>query len=166
MNLMKEMPKITARVLKIHRTLRSDMKFKMELLAAAYGAAAVARDFELWCASLAASGDEKPKYPIFDCLKVIDARLGDAPEEIRPNLAAPQVAELASLTYELTNILPETKAVATLLLDYTVEEISAALREYTEGLTEKDVRGEMRKFWSAGGASAVILARRRRANAK
>src|ERR1700676_814958 len=135
MNLMKVLPKIAARVLHSHRTLRSDMKFKMELIAEAYGAAHVARDFEEWCVSISGVLDNIPKYPLYDYLKVIDTRLGSAPEELRPDTTAPEVAELVSLTYELTNILPTAKAVASLLLDYPTAEITEALREYTEGLT-------------------------------
>ena len=162
MNLMKELPRIAARVLHNTRSVHSEMKFKFELLAAAYGSTSVSTDFEAWCIE---NHDENFTYPITEYLKVIDSRLGDAPEKKRPDIKDPQVAELVSFSYELTGILPAATAVASLVLDYPFDEIKAALIEYTESLTETEVKGAMRAFYTSGGGAAIILARRRRAAA-
>lgn len=157
--LTKTLPKIAARVLHNTRCVPQNMKFKFELIASAYGAAAVERDFEEWCKEHI---DDKMPYPITAYMKVIDSRLGSAPEEQRPDTKDPQVAELVSLAYELTGILPAKTAVAELLLTFPAAEIKDALTEYAEPLADKEVKGAMRAFWSDGGAGAVILARRRR----
>lgn len=160
MQLIKALPKIAARVLHNTRTVHPDMKFKFELLAEAYGAASVMADFEKWCHE---NTDGQFKYPVNEYLKVIDSRLGSAPEEKRMDLKDPQVSELVSFSYELTGILPAASAVAELVLNYPVAEIKAALSEYTESLTETEIKGSMKAFYSSGGGAAIILARRRRA---
>jgi hypothetical protein len=103
------------------------------------------------------------KYPIFDYMKVIDSRLGSAPEETRANLEDPAIVDLQSLAYELTGLLPAKACVANALVKYPADEVKEALREYTDDLPGKDAKSDMRAFWSEGGAEAIILARRRRA---
>jgi hypothetical protein len=166
MNLMKELPKIAARVL--HNTRGSNpewVKTRLELLAEAYGTAAVATDFEEWCASFE-PGEPRPHYPISDYMKVVDVRLGTASEEQTLDLQDPLVKELMSMTYELTSVLPSAKSVAELLAAFPVEEIKGALVEFAEGLTERELKTSMKAFYANGGAgaSAIILARRRRDN--
>ncbi len=164
MSLIKSLPRIAARVLhNTHCGLRN-LKFKLELISEAYGTAAVERDFEDWCNGLVLGGD-KPKYPIFEYMKVIDSRLGSAPEETRADMDDPAIIELQSLAYELTGMLPAKKSIANVLVTFQADEITGALREYTEDLPEKDVKADMRAFWAEGGAEAIILARRRRTNA-
>ena len=160
MNLMKELPKIAARVLHNTRGVYPEMKGRIALLAEAYGTAAVARDFEEWCQS----STEHPRYPISEYMKIVDSRLGSASEETQLDLKNPQVGELVSMTYELTSVLPSAKSVAELLAAYPIEEIKSALVEFSEGLTERELKTSMRNFYANGGAgaSAVILARRRR----
>ena len=166
MNLMKELPRIAARVLGNTRTVHPDMKFKFELIAEAYGTAAICDDFAEWCRELVSTEQihDRPKYPVSEYLKIIDSRLGFAPVETHVDIKDPTVAAIVSLAYELTNILPSATAVAKVLADYPVQEVTEALKEFTEGLTERDVRGGMRSFWAEGGAGAIILARRRRAS--
>lgn len=161
MNLMKELPRIAARVLKNTRGVYPELKSRLGLVAEAYGTAAVAKDFEQWCGNLA----ETPRYPISEYLKVVDSRLGNAEEFIALDLKNPAVPELASLTYELTGVLPSSISVAELLNLYSVDEVRAALTEFAEGLTERELKTSMRTFFANGGtgASAVIMARRRRA---
>ncbi len=161
MSLIKSLPRIAAQELhNTHCGLRN-LKFKLELLTEAYGTAAVENDFREWCRSL--DSKTRVKYPIFEYMNVIDSRLGSAPEEARENTADPAVIELQSLAYELTGMLPAKKAVALVLVKYISEEIQGALKEYTEDLPTKDVKSDMRAFWSEGGAEAVILSRRRKA---
>jgi hypothetical protein len=159
MSLIKSLPKIAARELhNTHCGLRN-LKFKLELIATAYGTAAVEMDFAMWCRE---HTTDHGKYPIFEYMKVIDSRLGGAPEEQRANLDDPRIVVLQSLSYELTGLLPSIRAVAGALVTYSAEEIEAALREYTDDLPGKDAKSDMRAFWSEGGAEAIILARRRR----
>ena len=162
MNLMKELPKIAARVLKNTRCVHPEMKSRMALLTEAYGAAAVARDFEAWCIE---HQNEQTQYPISAYLKIIDSRLGAAPPPSELDIKNPQVGELVSMTYELTSVLPSAVSVAELLALYSMEEIKAALTEFADGLTERELKSSIRNFYANGGAgaSAVILARRRRA---
>lgn len=164
MNLMKELPRIAARVLKNTRGVYPELKSRLGLVAEAYGAAAVARDFDDWCNSQT----ESPRYPISEYLKVVDARLGNATEVVTLDLKNPVVGELVSLTYELTGVLPSALSVAELLALYPEVEVRAALTEFAEGLTERELKTSMRTFFANGGtgASAVIMARRRRANVK
>jgi hypothetical protein len=160
MLLVKSLPKIAARVLHNTRSVPQNLKFKFELIATAYGAAVVEHDFEEWCRDHI---DDRFPYPITQYLKVIDSRLGAVPEEKRADTKDPRIGELAVAAYELTGILPARAAVAEVLLTFSADEIKAALTEYAENLTDKEVKGAMRQFWSDGGAGAVILARRRRA---
>jgi hypothetical protein len=160
MLLIKSLPRIAARVLHNTRGVPQSLKFKFELIATAYGAATVERDFEEWCREHV---EDKFPYPITEYVKVIDSRLGGAPETKRADLNDPKVGELSSLTYEITGVLPPKSAVAQLLAEYPFDEVKAALDEFSEKLTESDVKRAMREFYSSGGAVAVVLARRRRA---
>jgi hypothetical protein len=163
MALIKSLPRIAAQELRnTHCSLRN-LKFKLELISQAYGTAEVERDFRVWCRS--GEDGTKSKYPIFEYMKVIDIRLGSAPAEVRENLEDPAIAELQSLAYELTGNLPAKSSIAKVLITYPADEVQAALREYTDDRPEKDLKADMRAFWFEGGAAAVILARRRRANA-
>lgn len=165
MNLMKELPKIAARVLKNTRCVHPDMKSRLELLSVAYGAGLVAADFEAWCVAFRG---EQVRYPISEYMKVVDSRLGGAPTAATLDIKDPRVAELSSMTYELTSVLPSAISVAELLALYPIEEIKGALVEFAEGLTERELKSSMHAFYANGGAgaSAVILARRRRAEKK
>jgi hypothetical protein len=167
MNLMKEMPKIAARVLKNTRGVYPEAKARLALIAEAYGTAAVLADFEDWCNGKVLSGDPV-RYPISEYMKVVDFRLGSAPEEQKVSTEDPRVVELISMTYELTGTLPSGVSVAELLALYSIQEIKDALTEFTEGLTERELKTSMRNFYANGGAgaSAVILARRRQAEKK
>lgn len=164
MKLMKELPKIAARILKNTRCAHPDMKSRFELLEEAYGAAAVARDFDVWCQDQLAA-ENQPRYPISEYMKAVDSRLGSAASEPQLDIKDSKVGELVSMTYELTNILPSATAAAKLLAVYSFDEVKNALTEFIENLEEKNVRGGMYLFYNDGGADAIILARRRRANA-
>jgi hypothetical protein len=158
-NLMKALSLVASQVLHNTRSVPRNLEFKFELMAVAYGANAVVLDFEEWCWEHI---ENKFPHPITEYLKVIDSRLGSAPVEKQADLKNPQVSELRALSYELTGMLPHLKPIAVLLLDYPFGEIKAALIEYTDSLTEAEVKGCMRRFYSQGGAGAIILARRRR----
>lgn len=161
MRLIKEMPKIAARVLKNTHGVHPDLKVRLELLEEAYTSEAVSRDFADWC-NKQVFEHNIPRYPISEYMKVVDARLGHAAAEDQLDVKDPKVAEIVSLSYELTTILPSATAVAKLLTFYSVEEVKAALAEFVESLEEKNVRGGMHLFYKDGGAEAIILARRRR----
>lgn len=160
MQLIKQLPKIAARILHSTRTVRADMKFKFDLISEAYGTATVADDFEKWCTENVGS---QLKHPVYEYLKVIDSRLGTQPEEQRADPTDPKVAELRSVTYELTGVLPAASAVAELVLAFELEEIKAALVEYTDTIEGNEIKSTVRAFYSSGGGAAIILARRRRA---
>ena len=165
MNLMKELPKIAARVLNNTRCSHPDMKGRFELIALAYGVAAVRDDFEEWCVAHKA---DAPRYPISEYLKVVDSRLGNQPAQATLDIKNPEVEELVSMSYELTSVLPSAVSVAELLAVYPLEEVKAALVEFSENLTERELKSSMKAFYANGGAgaAAVILARRRRAEKK
>ena len=165
MNLMKELPKVAARILKNTRSAHPDMKSRFALLSEAYGSAAVVTDFEEWCED---NKTAQIPYPISAYMKVVDSRLGSAPKESSLNIKDPQVAELVSMTYELTSVLPSAISVAELLAVYPLDEVKAALTEFAEGLTERELKTSMRMFYANGGsgAIAVITARRRQAEKK
>lgn len=160
MNLKREMRMVASKIMGNTHTFPYKFEEKLEFLEAAHGTHAILRDFEVWCEERKA---EEIQYPIIEYLKVVDSRLGNAPEKL--NLKDPQVTEISALTFERTSILPSAKAVAELLQTFTLEEISGAIREYTENLKEDETRSAMRRFFADGGAGAVILARRRRIDA-
>lgn len=162
MSLQKSLPRIAARVLHNTHVGLSRMKEKFELIEAAYGRAAVEADFEKWCHEIQ---DRNPKYPLTEYVKVVDARLGPEFAEKRADLEDPRIATIAAASYELTGVLPSARSVGKLLLTCEVDEILAALKEYVTTLDDKDYKNGMRMFFTESGASAVIFARRRRANA-
>ena len=158
--LTKSLPRIAARVLHNTKCVPQNLKFKFELVAEAYGSAAVEQDFERWCEE---NRDRNPKYPITEYLKVVDSRLGTvADEQKAADLQDPRVAEVLAFTYEMTGILPPAKSVRELLAVYEPAEIKAALKEYSDNLSDKELKSGMRSFFSEGGAVAVIYARRNR----
>jgi hypothetical protein len=157
--LMKDLPKVASKVLHNTRAVPKNLAFNFELLVIAYGAGKIRNDFEVWCNE---HHDDDFPYPVREYLKVIDSRLGGAPVEPQPNFKDSHVAELASLSYEQTGLIPAKKSVASVLLSYPFDEIKGALLEYAETLTEKEMKSRMRAFWSEGGAGAVIMARRHR----
>lgn len=158
MNLMTELPKIAAKELKNTHFVPKRMKDKIDLLKACYSSAAIVRDFTEWCRE---HKDDRLQYPILDYLHEVDSRLGSGPE--LANMRDPNIEVIAALAYEYTGSLAPKKAIADLLLTYTVDEIRDALIEYAENLTEKETPGAIRRFFSDGGAGAVILTRRKRA---
>lgn len=162
MSLQKSLPRIAARVLHNTHVGLSRMKEKFELIEEAYGRAAVEADFEKWCHEIQ---DRNPKYPLTEYVKVVDSRLGPEFEEKRADLKDPHIAEISAVAYELTGVLPSVRSVANLLSTCEQEEILGALREFAATLDEKDTKSGVRTFFAEGGAAAVILARRRRANA-
>jgi hypothetical protein len=165
MSLQKSLPRIAARVLHNTHVGLSRMKEKFELIEAAYGRAAVEEDFEKWCHAVSGMMDNLPKYPLTEYVKVVDARLGPKFAEQRADLKDPRIADISAVAYELTGVLPSVRSVANLLTTCDAEEILGALREFAATLDEKDTKSGVRTFFAEGGAAAVILARRRRANA-
>ena len=159
MNLRKELPRIAARVLANTHVFPKHLKEKYELIAEAFGAAAVVRDFEAWCEEVKA---ENPRYPLTKYMMVVDSRLGRATTEPEPDLKDPAIGEIGALTYKLTGETPSARAIAKLRLSYEADEIKAALTEYASTLEEKDFKSGMRTFFTDGGATAVIYARRNR----
>src|SRR5271168_707831 len=99
MNLRKELPRIAARVLANTHVFPKHLKEKYELIAEAFGAAAVVRDFEAWCEEVK---DENPRYPLTKYMIVVDSRLGRASAEAEPDLKDPALAEIGALSYKLT----------------------------------------------------------------
>lgn len=159
MNLRKELPRIAARVLANTHVFPKHLKEKYELIAEAFGAAAVARDFEAWCEEVKA---ENPRYPLTKYMIVVDSRLGRANAEPEADLKDPTLGEIGALSYKLTGVTPSARALAKLRLTYEADEIKAALTEYASTLEEKDFKSGMRTFFTDGGATAVIYARRNR----
>ena len=125
----------------------------------ALGTYAQATDFETWCEE---NKEANPRYPLTKYMIVVDSRLGRASQESEPDLKDPTVADIAALTYKLTGVTPSARAVAKLRLSYEADEIKAALTEYASGLEDKDFKSGMRTFYTDGGATAVIYARRNR----
>lgn len=159
MQLIKSLPRIAARVLHNTHVGRQNMKEKFELIDVSYGRATVEADFEKWCYEVQ---DKNPRYPLSEYIKVIDSRLGKEFEEKRADLKDPNIAAVASVSYEVSGFLPSVRSVGNLLLSFTVDELIGALREYNSTLEDKDVKEGMRKFFTEGGAVAVIAARKKR----
>lgn len=159
MSLQKSLPRIAARVLHNTHVGLSRMKEKFELIEAAYGRATVEKDFEAWCHEVEATN---PRYPLTEYVKVVDQRLGPEFIEKRPDTKDSRISEISAVAYDLTGYLPSARSVATLLLSFEQDEILAALREYAPTLDDKDQKSGMRTFFTEGGATAVITARRRR----
>lgn len=159
MSLQKSLPRIAARVLKNTHVGLKRMKEKFELIEVAYGAAEVEEDFEKWCLEVQ---DANPRYPLSEYVKVVDSRIGPKFVEPRVDVKDPHVAEVSSLAYELTGVLPSVRSVASLLASCSLEEVIGALKEFAATLDENERKSGVRTFFAEGGAGAVILARRRR----
>jgi hypothetical protein len=162
MSLQKSLPRIAAKILHNTHVGLSRMKEKFELIEAAYGRDVVEEDFAKWCHE---NQELHPKYPLTEYVKVVDARLGPEFAEKRPDIKDPQVAAIMAVAYELAGVLPSVRSVAALLASCPADEILGALREFAGTLDEKDNKSGVRTFFAEGGAAAVILARRKRANA-
>lgn len=169
MSLMKDLPRIAAKVLKNTYGSSPWMKEKCALLEDAHGEAAVKTDFEAWCQEqLAASLN--PRYPVSDYFKVVDVRFGTVfadPDDIaQVDVHDPQVRQVASASYEQTGYVPPDSSVAKLLRAHTADEILAAMREYAATLDEKHTQSGMNKFFTEGAATTIIYTQQqRKANA-
>ena len=162
--LIKSLPRIAARVLHNTHVGQSRFKEKFDLISEAYGAARVEEDFEKWCQELVDKGIN-PRYPMSEYIKVVDDRLGGGfvePSRSQFDVNDPQVVPLSAASYEATGYLPSPKVVSTLLKVFTSEEITAALKEYVSTLSERELKQGGKQFFTEGGASAVIHARRER----
>lgn len=161
MNLMREMPKIAFKVMQNTHMVPARLKAKMDLLKACYGSAAVVRDFEEWCRE---HKDEHPRYPITEYLHVIDSRLGSSPEVPTIPVSDSRVNDLAAFAFKTTGKQAPRKSLADMLLTFTPEEIQGAMTELMETLTEEnEIKGALRSFYHDGGATAIIVTRRARA---
>lgn len=160
MDIKKMLPRIAAKVLHNTHCFPKNLKEKYELIAEAYGRTTVISDFEAWCEEVK---EKNPRYPITEYMKVVDTRLGRAFEEKKADLTDPRIAEITSMAYELTSVLPSARSVANLLISFEPDEIKAALSEYASTLDDKEVKNGIRTFFTEGGATAVIYARRKRA---
>lgn len=161
MNLEKELRMISAKTLGNTHRFPPQFKEKLEFLSAAHGNFAIAHQFQAWCEERRA---EKIQYPIIDFMKEVDSLFGGAPEQL--DLKDPRILEISALVFERTDILPSHKAVAELLQTYNMEELTGAIREYTDKIGDGQERSAMRRFFAEGGAGAVILARRQRSAVK
>lgn len=164
MSLIKSLPRIAAKVLHNTHVGLKGMKEKYELLAVAYGSAAVEADFEVWCEEQVKAGIN-PRYPFTAYIKVVDARFGQKfvePSESQIDTTDPQVTELASAAYEATGYAPSKVSVAKLLRTYTVAQIVDAMNEYTSTLEEREMKSGMREFFVEGVAETVIFTQTRR----
>jgi hypothetical protein len=160
LNLEKELRMISSKTLANSHRFPPQFKEKLEFLVAAHGTFAIAREFQEWCD---ARRSEKIQYPIIEFMKEVDSIFGGAPEQL--DLKDPRILEISALVFERTDILPSHKAVAELLQTYSMEELTGAIREYTDKIEDGQARSAMRRFFAEGGAGAVILARRQRAAA-
>lgn len=154
--LIKSLPKIAARVLQNTKGLPPQYKQRLELIQEAYGVSTVELDFEKWCEE---SKDRRYSYPVSEYLKVIDSRLGSAPKEDEHD---PRVEEISALTYKFTRRPASPKYVRELLIQFTLDEITSALKEYVEGIEDRELAYATRMFFVDGGCGAIIAARRQR----
>jgi hypothetical protein len=159
-NLVKDLQKVAAKRLHNTRGIPRNMKDKVELIQIAFGHEEVMADFEKWCDE---NEDRHPQYPVTEYIRLIDARLGGTPK-IDPHDA--KIGELQTLTYDLTGILPHSRAIRDLLSIHDIEEITGALKEFVLSVDEKDMKSSIRSFFDDAGATAVIYSRRKRAEAK
>lgn len=165
MSLIKDLPRIAAKVLKNTYGCQPWMKERCGLMEAAHGEAAVKEDFELWCQEqLKASLN--PRYPISDYFKVADVRFGtvfaDPDDVTQVDVSDPKVRFVASASYEQTGFVPPDAAVAKLLRAHTADEILAAMQEYASTLDEKHMQTGMNKFFTEGAAVTVIYTQKQR----
>jgi len=165
MSLMKEMPRIAAKVLKNTFGTQPWMKEKFGLLEDAHGEAEVIENFTAWCKEQRAAS-LNPRYPISDYLKVVDVRFGtvfvDPDDVVQVDVNDPQVRQVSSASYEQTGYVPPDGAVAKLLRAHTAEEILAAMLEYASTLDEKHMQAGMNKFFTEGAATTVIYTQKQR----
>ena|SRR5579859_1998843 len=117
--LIHSLAKIAAKELKNTGGVHPQFKKRIELLAVAYGAAAVEKDFEVFCISLKGS---RVQYPISEYLKVVDGRLGAAAVQAAEE-NDPAVAEISAKCFTLCGRLPKNSAVSALLKKHTAAEI-------------------------------------------
>lgn len=151
--LIHSLAKIAAKELKNTGGVHPQFKKRIELLAVAYGAAAVEKDFEAFCQSL--KGSRVP-YPISEYLKAVDVRLGTTgPEAIEEN--DPAVAEISAKCFTLSGRLPKNSAVGALLKKHSAAEIIIAFESYCAKLDEDELRYAVKSFFTDGGATGVIV---------
>src|ERR1019366_131577 len=131
-------------------------KSRLELVQEAYGASTVEADFAKWCEEIK---DRNPRYPVTEYLKVVKSRLASTSQYEE---ADPRIEEISALNYKLTHRPASSKNVCELLVQFTLEEIKAALIEYTEGLEDRELAYASRMFFVDGGCGAIIAARRQR----
>lgn len=158
-SLMMSLPRIAAPILQKTFMSPRNLREKFSLIEEAYGVTVVEDDFGKWCLEVK---DNPPKYPVTAYLKLIDSRLGKTPLEPHANTKEPIIAEIGALSYKMTGVLPSTRSIANLRLSYEADEIKAALTEYASSLDAKEYKPGMKTFFTEGGASAVIYARRQR----
>jgi hypothetical protein len=155
-NLIREMQRIAARILRNTRGVPKNMGDKVELIDLAFGRAEILADFEKWCED---SEQHHTSFPVTEYLRGIDARLGNdsrvAPDDDR-------VSELRGLTFNLTQVMPRLSAVRSLLALHSLEEIKEALTEFLPTVAEGNMEKAMRNFYDDLGATAVIYVRRNR----
>lgn len=165
MSLLKDLPKIAAKVLKNTYGCQPWMKERCGLLEEAHGTEAVKADFEVWCQEQI-KASLNPRYPISDYMKVVDVRFGTVfvdPEDIaQVDVNDPQVRRVASASYEQTGYVPPDGSVAKLLRAHLADEILAAMQEYAATLDEKHMQAGMNKFFTEGAATTVIYTQKQR----
>lgn len=153
--------RIAGKLLGNTRMIPARLREKVKLLGDVYGRAAVQEDFEKWCRDGVGTAGQ---YPIIDYIREIDSRLGSTPKQERVDTRDPRVEEISAFVYEKIGTLPPKKPIATLLLDYTPEEITGAFNEYVEKLSQDEFELGVRKFFTEGGAVTIIFVRRKRVN--
>jgi len=150
--LIHSLAKIAAKELKNTGGVHPQFKKRLELLAVAYGAAAVEKDFTEFCISLKGS---RVQYPLSEYLKVVDIRLGSAPESEEES--DPAVAEISAKCFTLSGRVPKNSAVAALLKKHTAAEIITAFESYCAKLDEDELRYAVKNFFTDGGATGIIV---------
>lgn len=165
MSLLKELPRIAARVLKNTYGSQPWMKERFKLLEDAHGEDAVKTDFEAWCHEQV-KVNLNPRYPMSEYLKAVDLRFGTVfadPDDV--NLVEandPKVRLIASASYEQTGYVPPDAAVAKLLRAHKPDEILSAMQEYAATLDDKHMQAGMNKFFTEGAATTVIYTQQQR----
>lgn len=156
--LRKSMTKTACMILKNTWGAPPQLDRQLELVASVYGFAAIEADFEQWCESVKA---DSPRYPISEYLKHIDERLGGRREQSKPS-ASPEAERVGILAYRLTNKIPSTSSVQSLLSDFPESEITAAFSEYVASLGPSQRSWAVKMFFIDGQGRIVLLARRER----
>ena len=166
MSLIKELPKIAAKILKNTYGAQPWMKERCGLMEAAHTEAAVKADFEIWCQEQV-KASLNPRYPLSEYFKVADVRFGtvfaDPDDVAEVEVTDPKVRQIAAASYEQTGYVPSDGSVAKLLrAGHTPEEILVAMREYSATLDEKHMDSGMNKFFTEGAATTVIFTQNQR----